>query len=127
MTVGLLHFLRDRRGATAVEFALLLPIMLALIAGVFEYSRVLLAQHMVRDIVDEAARTGVVKYQSDATVKASIKADVDDVPGVGSHIVDVTSSASSLSVKVSVSMDLAFGDILPSNLINFTISNEYPK
>jgi Flp pilus assembly protein TadG len=45
---------RPRRGATAVELALVLSLCFALFMGIFEYGRIL----MVRDLMDNAAREG---------------------------------------------------------------------
>jgi Flp pilus assembly protein TadG len=45
---------RARRGATAVELALVLSLCFALFMGIFEYGRIL----MVRDLMDHAARQG---------------------------------------------------------------------
>jgi len=45
---------RDRRGATTVEMALVLPICFVFIFGLFDFCRVL----MVRQVADNAAREG---------------------------------------------------------------------
>lgn len=119
------RFLSDRCGVAAIEAALILPIVLLVIAGTIEYSRVLLAQHMIRDIVDEAARTAVVTGQSTLTVENSVDEAVDEVPGVSSFVVDVTST-STFDITVSGTFELFFGDLLPTNVVEFSITAQYP-
>ena len=57
----LLHFCRDRRGTSAVEFALLLPLMLTLYLGAVEVSDAVSADRKVtltaRAVADLVART----------------------------------------------------------------------
>jgi Flp pilus assembly protein TadG len=48
-----------RRGATAVEFALCVPILLTFVFGIIEFSRMAQIQHTVREAALEGARAGV--------------------------------------------------------------------
>jgi len=60
-------------GATAVEFALVLPIFLMILIGIFELSRMMFVTSSVQYSVDRAARLAVV----DPTVSVSdIEADI---------------------------------------------------
>jgi hypothetical protein len=49
---------RSEEGAAAVEFALILPILLALLFGVFEFGRLVTWQTTVKSAAREAARYG---------------------------------------------------------------------
>ncbi len=49
----------NRRGATSVEFALCLPILLAFVFGILEFSRVTQLQQSVRLAAFEGARAGI--------------------------------------------------------------------
>ena len=51
---------RERRGATAVEFAFLLPILLMLTLGILELSLVLFDYHRLGEAARRGARTAVV-------------------------------------------------------------------
>ena len=53
------HWLREDRGSTAVEFALLLPALMTLLIGVLEGGRVLNAWVVLSNETREAARYGV--------------------------------------------------------------------
>ena len=54
------HFFRNRCGQSIVEFALILPILLLLVFGVFEGGRVFYAQLMVTEAAREGARAVAV-------------------------------------------------------------------
>lgn len=48
----------DRRGQSFVEFALILPVLLILIIGIFEFTRLMLAWNTLQHNANEAARFG---------------------------------------------------------------------
>lgn len=54
---------RDRRGVSAVEFALLAPALLGLIFGVIEMGRAAYTQGVVSFAAEEATRYAVVNYE----------------------------------------------------------------
>jgi Flp pilus assembly protein TadG len=58
---------RDDRGATAVEFALLVPLLILLLFGIVDYGLWFNDSLNVRQGVREAARQGVVQNINDAT------------------------------------------------------------
>lgn len=126
MIRALRRFLGDQRGVTAVEAAFVLPVTLVMIAGIIEYSRVLLAEHMIRDIVDEAARTAVVTGQAVSTVKNDVEDAVDGVSPISSYTVTVTSTTT-LNVTVDGTFDPFFAGLLPEGVVDFTITAQYPQ
>ena len=56
----LTRFIRARRGAVALEFALGLPIFIAMIYGVFEFGRIFWTQNTMEFAIEEAARFTMV-------------------------------------------------------------------
>jgi hypothetical protein len=52
---------REETGAAAVEFALVLPILVVLLFGIFEFGRAWSIHHMITDASREGARRAVVK------------------------------------------------------------------
>ncbi|MCK6519902.1 pilus assembly protein [Myxococcota bacterium] len=56
---------RDRRGSNAVEFALILPILILLFAGIVEWGWTLNQQMMVVQAAREGARAGVSTPRDD--------------------------------------------------------------
>ena len=65
--------LKSQRGATAVEFAVVLPLLLLLIFGAIEFGLFLFNRHVITNAVREAARAGIVvriPRLSDAEIQA---------------------------------------------------------
>jgi Flp pilus assembly protein TadG len=54
-----LLFIADRRGSSAVEFAIILPIYLMMLLGIFAYGSYLALVHGIQQITAEAARASV--------------------------------------------------------------------
>ena len=52
--------LKSQKGATAVEFAIILWLLLLLIFGIIEFGLFLYNRHMITNAVREAARAGIV-------------------------------------------------------------------
>jgi Flp pilus assembly protein TadG len=65
--------LKSERGAVAVEFALLLPILVALLLGVIEFSLALNAQQTLTNAAREGART-VAVTNDQAAARAAVRA-----------------------------------------------------
>jgi len=61
----------DRRGATAVEFALLAPVFLLMFFGVFEVGRAMWIKSSMQFAVEEAARYAMVNTSATTTTVAT--------------------------------------------------------
>jgi hypothetical protein len=122
----LIHLLRDTRGVAALEFAMILPVLLLLTAGIVEYGRVLFVEQAVRNIVDAAVRRGVISALTSEVVETQVEDEIDGVSGIQEFEVDVT-DGDELSVEVSGTFELAFGAVLPDNLIEFEITTQFPR
>lgn len=91
---GLLHrFVRDRRGVSAVEFALIAPLMIAFYFGLTEFCQGYMAQkrmgHSAAAVADLVAQTDVVTTS-----------ELDDIVAIGGLIMKPF-SATALTVRVS--------------------------
>jgi len=82
----LTHLVTDRNGAAAVEMALVLPLLLVLIFGVFDGGNYFLAEHVVqkatRDAARYAARLPMTNYPS-CTIPVGGAADQQTQRGAG--------------------------------------------
>lgn len=67
-----LHSSTGERGAVAVEFALVAPILLALVAGIVEFSHAYNLQISVTQAAREAARTMAIKDDQSKAALAAI-------------------------------------------------------
>jgi Flp pilus assembly protein TadG len=75
MTSGHPWKARGRRGQAAVEFALVLPVLLLLIVGVLEFARAWNLHQTLTDAVREGARRALLAHDTDAGVTAREEAD----------------------------------------------------
>jgi Flp pilus assembly protein TadG len=66
-----LKILRDTRGATAVEFALLVPFFIALFLGIFEFGRAIWVQGILDYAVEQAARCASVNTTTCSSTSAT--------------------------------------------------------
>lgn len=98
--------LQNRRGSTAVEFAICLPILLALVFGLFEFSRMTQLQHTARLAAFEGARAGITLNGSATDVKNAVNHVMTGV-GVSTFTTTVTPATlgyTSPTVSVNVSV-----------------------
>lgn len=110
-----------RRGAVAVETALVMIAMTSLVFGIFEYSRLL----MDWDLLNNAAREGC-RYAIANNTNSSISANVQST--VTSFMGGRTASFSSFTVTVSGThqgVSTAVNNLAPGDLITVTVSGNY--
>lgn len=116
-----------RRGATAVEFALTLPLLLLLVIGLIEFARLHNLRHAADNAAYEAARHVIVPGASVAEAVAHGN-DLLARSGVRTGSIQVTPSTigeETAQVTVQVSVALAGNSWLPKGLTaNRTITRE---
>ncbi len=115
-----------RRGGAAIEFALVLPVLLSLLFGIIEYGWIFLQQSNLVTAVREGARLGVTYAQDDtpdpATAAADRVADVLTSYGMTGATVTTayvgTSPDETLTVSVTMPYTPLIGwkGIVPDNL-----------
>lgn len=59
------RFKRDRTGGAAVEFALVGPVLLLILTGIFTYGGYFLTAHTVQQITNDAARAAIAGLDDD--------------------------------------------------------------
>ncbi len=97
----------DRRGATAVEFALCLPVLFTLLFGILEFSRVTQLQQSARLAAFEGARAGISLNATTSDVQKAVNRVMSAVV-ISNYTTTITPSPltySSSSVCVKVSLD----------------------
>jgi Flp pilus assembly protein TadG len=92
-----------RRGAAAVEFALVLPVLLAILTGILEYGWLFLQQSNLSAAVREGARVGSMTMQADgpgAAAETRIRAAMTalNLPGAAATV--TTSQAGSTPSEI---------------------------
>lgn len=96
---------KDQRGAVAVEFALVFPLLMLVLFGVIEYGAVYNAQLVVTGAAREAAREMAVTGNAGAARTAALTAAPGLVPAltVGDVAVSANSCTPGTDVTVTVS------------------------
>ncbi|MCA9249286.1 MAG: pilus assembly protein [Planctomycetales bacterium] len=83
---------RDRRGAAAVEFALVAPVFFLLVFGMIEYGRMVMVQQILTNASREGARKAVIEGTSSTDVQAAVQQYLTDA-SISGATVTVTSTA----------------------------------
>ena len=93
----MLRFISCRRGASAVEFAMLLPVFLTMVFGIVVFGSYLAVVHGLQQLAAEAARSSIAGMS--ATERASlatsyVSANVGTYPLIAPNNVSVNAAAS---------------------------------
>ena len=77
--------LRDRRGAVAIEFALLAPVLFMLVLGMIEFGRVLMVAQLLTDAAREGGRLAVVAGSNTDKVTSTVDSFLTNAGVNGAH------------------------------------------
>ncbi len=89
-TVGILHMMKNmndvqpdvqQEGQSAVEFALILPVLLLIVLGIIQFGLIFSAQISLENAVREGARTAAVLGQTEGNGNPNINARVHQAGG----------------------------------------------
>ena len=110
----------SERGAAAVEFALVVPLLLLLLLGVIEFGRVFNAQLQLSAAARESVRVMAIQKQAATAVGAAIAAAPNLHPALTVANVEVTptscAATTDVTVTITYSVDLVsglFADAIP--------------
>lgn len=111
---------KNESGAAAVEFALVVPVLLLLLLGIIEFGRVFNAQMQVTAAAREAVRVMAIQKQADLSVATAIAGAPGLIPAIATNQVTIGSGScttnTDATVTVTYSVDLVaglFGDAVP--------------
>ena len=68
------QFHRKAKGQSLVEFALVIPILLLVIFGLFDLGYAVFIKNMISNAAREGARTGIIFTKTDADISARVNA-----------------------------------------------------
>ena len=100
-----------RKGAATVEFALVVPFLLLLLVGVFEFGRAIMVQQILTNAAREGARRAVVEGATAAEVETLVVSYLDSTSVTGASVTCTPSTLSTagfgdpVMVNVSVPFD----------------------
>lgn len=95
-------FRKQRRGAAAVEFAVVAPVFFLLVFGMIEYGRMV----MVQQIIVNSAREGCRQAVLDGSTTSGVQSTVITSMASG----NITITASNVTVSPNPPSNAAFGD-----------------
>jgi Flp pilus assembly protein TadG len=99
--------LRRDRGAAAVEFALILPVLLLMVLGMLEFSRAYNAQISLSGAAREGAREMAIHGDADDAIAAAIAAAPSVNPAVTAGDITITESIVDGICQVEFKIDYA--------------------
>jgi len=101
----------DERGASAVEFALVLPVLMLILFGTIEFGMVMYSREVLTNASREGARAGIVQQIPKPTTGEIQSVVTTYLSGTGINPANVTITVSGA------------GSVFPNNL---TVSASYP-
>ena len=72
----LFHILRDRRGMSVVEFALMAPVFLILLLGTLDMGHTLYLQSVLQGVMQKVARDATLENQSTSALESQVRSQV---------------------------------------------------
>jgi Flp pilus assembly protein TadG len=104
---------RDDRGAAAVEFALVLPVLILLVLGLIEFSRVFNTQISISNAAREGARTMAIENDPGVARTAAISAAPSVNPSISADDIAVSPgdcvAGATVTVTITYTVELLSG------------------
>ena len=116
--------LKNNKGQAMIEMAIILPILLLLVLGIFDFGRILYSQILLEKNARYAARVGIVK-NSDSEIMQAINESSSGLDSSRLNIViDPSQSARSSgdSLRVKLDYDIDIFTPLMSNIIGSPVN-----
>jgi Flp pilus assembly protein TadG len=117
------RLLADRRGATMLEFALVVPVLLAMLLGIVMLGMVFLAQAGLRSAVEDAARYATIwprPSQTEIEARIAARRFGMDSANIVAPTVTFSTSSSPNYVTISMGYNLTINYLLGSKTISLT-------
>ena len=99
------RFLRCRSGATAVEFAMLMPVFLTMVFGIVVFGSYLTMVHGVQQLAAEAARSsvaGMTDNERNSLATSYVSTNVSTYPLLAANRLTVNAAVSAADANVFV-------------------------
>jgi Flp pilus assembly protein TadG len=138
------RLIRQERGAALIEAALVLPIMLLIAVGIFEFGRAYQVLEVLTNAAREGARVAVLPYTTDADAEARVRQflqvgglDSDDTVNIGftATTVSMGAAGNASATRVTVTYPFSFmvfqpvarlvvsGSSIPGDVFNLTVAS----
>jgi uncharacterized protein (UPF0333 family) len=97
--------LKDKKGQSVIEFALVLPILLLVLFGITEFGRAIMVTNVLNTASREGARLAAVSAVGDSLAVRSRVVEVLDAANVDAKDIIIQFSLPDKSVEVTVTSD----------------------
>lgn len=116
-------------GSTAVEFAMVLPVLLAVVLGVLEFGRALWLRHDMQFAVEEAARFALANDTATATAISAVASSRLAAVGPGSAAVTIATvlDAGAVTVTATNNFQTLVPGLLPDGMVTLTARSRIPR
>ena len=103
----------SRRGASAVEFAIVAPIFFMVVLGIIEFGRMAMVQQVITNAAREGARVGILDGSTYATVDAKVRQylNASAIKGGKVKVVPDPPSSAGFDQPVTVTVSIPFDDV----------------
>jgi Flp pilus assembly protein TadG len=120
-----LSFFRNTSGAAAVEFGLVAPILIALLAGIGTYGLEIVTYSKMREAVNSGAQYALTTSDTTSDITSVVNASWDDKPSSGATV-SVTQQCVCGSTVTDCSTACADGDY-PQKMTTITATQSYSE
>jgi Flp pilus assembly protein TadG len=104
----------SQAGQSAVEFALILPILLLLLMGVFDFGRAFYYYSVVANAAREGARAGIYSTTTtDASIRSEVHRYAVGLNGLTDGNIAIARSGSGTSAEVRVTVSYQYDAVTP--------------
>jgi Flp pilus assembly protein TadG len=126
--------LQPRRGATTVEFAVVVPVFFIFVFGMVEIGRGMMVTHLLNNAARDGCRIGIIAGQTTANITAAVSdlLSSQDIDGetvtvqVNDANEDASTAASGDAIRVQVTVPVANITWLPGGrYLTGTLSGRY--
>lgn len=100
---------KKRRGAAAVEFAIVAPVFLLMIFGLIEFGRLVMVQQVITNASREGARTGVLDGATTSNVQTVVENYLQTAAISGATVTVTPNPPSSAGFGQPVTVNVAIG------------------
>ena len=98
-------FIKDKRGQSLIEFALVLPILLLVVFGITEFGRAIMVKNVLHTASREGARLAAVRPVSDSLSVLARVQEVLDAANITPKEITIQFDVAAKSVAVTVTAD----------------------
>jgi len=119
----------EQKAQAIVELALVLPILLLMLMGIVEASRIFMAQHAITNAAREGARVGVLPTSTTNDVESAISGYMSAAGLTGATTVSMSNvgptvdPGATTSVSVQHELPILIGELIPGLGDSVSLSN----